>query len=187
MRYSDGTCRLSCTAALALSLAAFALTLAGCESTPVWKDVLSKEGGFSVSMPGTPAEKRQAFQTAAGPVEAHFFTVEADGGGTVYMVVYGDYPEALTATSDREMLLDAARDGAVGNIRGTLLGERRISMGSHPGRELQVLSSDGRLALQMRIYIVNNRQYQVVAVTPKETRSTADRDRFLDSFRLTGN
>jgi len=39
----------------------------------------------------------------------------------------------------------------------------------------------------MRIYLVNNRQYQVVAVTPKETRSTADRDRFLDSFRLTGN
>ncbi len=91
------------------------------------------------------------------------------------------------AADDREMLLDAARDGAVGNIQGTLLGERSVSMGGHPGRELQVLSSDGRLALQMRIYLVKSRQYQVVTVTPKEARSTADRDRFLDSFRLTGN
>jgi len=39
----------------------------------------------------------------------------------------------------------------------------------------------------MRIYLVNSRQYQVVAVAPKELRSTEDRDRFLDSFRLTGN
>ena len=167
-------------------LIALAAALAGCESSP-WKDFQSKEGGFSVSMPGTPTEKRQAFHTQAGPVEAHFFTVEADRGGTVYMVVYGDYPEALMASGDREMLLDAARDGAVGNIRGTLLGERAVSLGGHPGRELQVLSSDGRLALQIRIYLANNRQYQVVAVTPKETRSTADRDRFFDSFRLTGN
>ncbi|MCU0531245.1 MAG: hypothetical protein MUE76_04035 [Syntrophales bacterium] len=162
------------------------LALAGCESSP-WKDFHSKEGGFSVSMPGTPVEKRQAYHTQAGPVEAHFFTVEADRGSLVYMVVYGDYPEALMAADDREMLLDAARDGAVGNIQGTLLGERSVSMGGHPGRELQVLSSDGRLALRMRIYLVKSRQYQVVAVMPKEARSTEDRDRFLDSFRLTGN
>ena len=162
------------------------LALAGCESSQ-WKDFHSKEGGFSVSMPGTPVEKRQAYHTQAGPVEAHFFTVEADRGSLVYMVVYGDYPEALMVADDGEMLLDAARDGAVGNIQGTLLGERSVSMGGHPGRELQVLSSDGRLALQMRIYLVKNRQYQVVAVMPKEARSTADRDRFLDSFRLTGN
>lgn len=90
-------------------------------------------------------------------------------------------------TGDREMLLDAARDGAVGNIQGRLVSERALSLGGHPGRELQVLSSDGRLALRMRIYLVNSRQYQVVAVAPKELRSTEDRDRFLDSFRLTGN
>ena len=162
------------------------LALAGCESSP-WKDFHSKEGGFSVSMPGTPVEKRQAYHTQAGPVEAHFFTVEADRGSLVYMVVYGDYPEALMAANDREMLLDAARDGAVGNIQGTLVSERTVSLGGHPGRELQVLSADGKLALRMRIYLANNRQYQVVAVMPKETRSTEDRDRFLDSFRLTGN
>jgi hypothetical protein len=162
------------------------LALAGCESSP-WKDFHSKEGGFSVSMPGTPVEKRQAFHTQAGPVDAHFFTVEADRGSLVYMVVYGDYPEALMAAGDKEMLLDAARSGAVGNIQGTLLSERTVSLGGHPGRELQVLSADGRLALRMRIYLVNSRQYQVVAVTPKETRSTEDRDRFLDSFRITGS
>ncbi len=162
------------------------LALAGCESSP-WKDFHSKEGGFSVTMPGTPVEKRQAFHTQAGPVEAHFFTVEADRGSLVYMVVYGDYPEALMAAGDKEMLLDAARNGAVGNIQGTLVSERTVSLGGHPGRELQVLSADGRLALRMRIYLVNSRQYQVVAVTPKETRSTEDRDRFLDSFRIAGS
>lgn len=162
------------------------LVLGGCDSSP-WKDFHSKAGGFSVSMPGTPVEKRQAYHTQAGPIEAHFFTVETDRGSLVYMVVYGDYPEALMAANDKEMLLDAARDGAVGNIRGTLLGDRSISMEGHPGRELQVLSSDGRLALKMRIFLVNNRQYQVVAVTPREARSPEDRDRFLDSFRLAGN
>jgi len=178
-------CRFPAISGMAL-LMALAAALAGCESTP-WKDFHSKEGGFSVSMPGTPVEKRQAFHTQAGPVEARFFTVEADRGSMVYMVVYGDYPEALMVTGDREMLLDAARDGAVGNIQGRLVSERALSLGGHPGRELQVLSSDGRLALRMRIYLVNSRQYQVVAVAPKELRSTEDRDRFLDSFRLTGN
>jgi len=162
------------------------LALAGCESSP-WKDFHSKEGGFSVATASTHEEKRKAFHTQAGPVEAHFFTVEADRGSLVYMVVYGDYPEALMAANDREMLLDAARDGAVGNIQGTLVSERTVSLGGHPGRELQALSSDGRLSLRMRIYLANNRQYQVVAVTPKETRSTEDRDRFLNSFRFTGN
>lgn len=185
MRLSLRKCGFPVLSGLSL-LIALALALAGCESSP-WKDFHSKQGGFSVSMPGTPVEKRQAFHTQAGPVEAHFFTVEADRGSLVYMVVYGDYPEALMAANDREMLLDAARDGAVGNIQGTLVSERTVSLGGHPGRELQVLSSDGRLALRMRIYLANNRQYQVVAVTPKETRSTEDRDRFLDSFRLTGN
>jgi hypothetical protein len=161
------------------------LMFAGCEVT-TWKEFESKEGGFSVQMPGPPAEKRQTFNTQVGSVDARFFTVEADRGSSVFMVVYGDYPEALMATEDRNILLDAARDGAVGNIQGTLLSERAISIGDHPGRELQVQSSDGKLALQIRIYLVRNRQYQVVMVSPKSTPSTADRDRFFNSFKLKG-
>ena len=102
------------------------LIFAGCEVT-TWKEFESKEGGFSVQMPGPPTEKRQTFNTQVGSVDARFFTVEADRGASVFMVVYGDYPEALMATEDRNMLLDAARDGAVGNIQGTLLSERAIS------------------------------------------------------------
>ena len=159
------------------------LVLAGCEAT-TWKEFESKDGGFSVSMPGPPAERRQTFNTQVGSVEARFFTVEADRGSSVYMIVYGDYPEDLMASHDKNILLDAARDGAVGNIQGTLLSERAIAIGNHPGRELQVLSSDGKLALQIRLYLAGNRQYQVVMVSPKSSSSTADRDRFFDSFKL---
>ena len=169
-----------------LCLLTVLLALTGCEVT-TWKEFESKEGGFSVQMPGPPAEKRQTFNTQVGSVDARFFTVEADRGASVFMVVYGDYPEALMAAEDMTILLDAARDGAVGNIQGTLLSERAISIGGHPGRELQVQSSDGKLALQIRIYLVGSRQYQVVMVSPKATPSTADRDRFFDSFKLKGN
>ncbi len=170
---------------VALMLVAL-LLFAGCEATP-WKEFESKEGGFSVMMPGPPAEKRQTFNTQLGSVDARFFTVEAERGSSVYMVVYGDYPEALMATEDKGLLLDAARDGAVGNIQGTLLSEREISIGGHPGRELQVQSSDGKLSLQIRIYLVGSRQYQVVMVSPKSSTPAADRDRFFDSFKLKGS
>ncbi len=160
------------------------LALAGCERSP-WQEFSSKEGAFSVSMPGAPAEKRQLFDTRSGSVEAHFFTLEH--GSAVYMVVYGDYPEAPLAAADKDRILDSARDGAVGNIQGTLLDERTVTLSGHPGREARIQSFDGRLELLMRIYLVNARQYQVVTVFPKETASTKDRDRFLDSFKLTGS
>ena len=77
------------------------------------------------------------------------------------------------------MLLDAARDGAW--VSGGRCWASAPSLGGHPGgRELQVLSSDGRLALQIRIYLANKRQYQVVSVTPKER----DRRRTKTGFRL---
>jgi hypothetical protein len=159
------------------------LALAGCERSP-WQEFNSKEGAFAVIMPGAPAEKSQIFSTRIGPVEAHFFTVEH--GNAVYMIVYGDYPEVPSAAEDRDRLLDAARDGAVGNIRGTLLEERAVSLSGHPGREARIHSSDGGLELLMRIYLVDSRQYQVVTVFPKDSVPSKDRDRFFESFKLTG-
>ena len=147
---------------------------------------VSEEGGFQIMTPLPLEESTQSVDSELGPIEVHFFMAELSN--RAYMVGYSDYPEDFIAQSDPQVLLDGARDGAVGNINGKLVSEFKISLADqYPGRELVVtalLDEDTEGTLKGRMYLVNNRLYQIMVVAPSGDMSTQAMDDFINSFTL---
>lgn len=144
-----------------------------------WKPVVSTTGGFKVTMPPKPTEKKQQVKTATG--QLNVFLLLADGrNDSVFVVSYCDYPDADSKKGTEQKRLDHARDGAVSSARGKLLKEEAIKLKGHPGREI-VIEKNGETVARMRIFLVNRRLYQVMALgnaAPKEAGF------FLASFDL---
>jgi hypothetical protein len=86
--------------------------------------------------------------------------------------------------------LDKARDGAIGNLKGTLLKEEAISLGGYAGRDLKVSATKGDmdLILRSRIYDIGGRVYILQHLFKKVSDSPATAQKtamFFDSFKVT--
>jgi hypothetical protein len=165
-------------------LASFAFVVAlapALASAQDWKEFSSQECRCSAQYPGNPQPKTQAMQTKVGTLEAKMFMLEMPTA--FYAMAYVDYPKDALGKKPPDELLDGARDGAVGNVKGKLGSETKISMNGYPGRELRI-EAPGDLALQARIYMVKERLYQILVVMPKSKESEAEAKKFLDSFKF---
>src|SRR6188472_2951647 len=89
-----------------------------------WETVTSKEGGFSVSMPGKPTlNKTEVRKSAGGDVRT--IQVGCGGAGGVYLAFKVILPTAIVkGTKDAE--LDAERNYAIKEWNGKMLAERKI-------------------------------------------------------------
>jgi hypothetical protein len=159
----------------------FLLALIGCQQA-TWEKFSSSEGAFSVLMPGTPTQQVRTAKTSSGSIDAHMFLVEHRD--VAYIVAYSDYPNPMIQERTPKLILDGARDGAVANLQGKLVGESIISLDGHQGRELQIESPDGKVTVTARIFLVDRRLYQVMVLTPQGKDSSEDVRKFFDSFRL---
>ena len=76
--------------------------------------------------------------------------------------------------------------GAVANVDGKLLNERRVTLQGHPGREMWVKAeSNGEQGrVHARIYLVGRRLYQMLVAGSEAQFSESDAEYFLDSFQL---
>jgi len=149
-----------------------------------WEKFTSTEGAFSVLMPGTPTKEKQTENTQWGPVDLYFFIVERED--VVYMVDCVDYPQSFVQQIDPEVILDNARNAGVANAQGTLLSEHIISLEEYPGRELRIKypTLGGEIIVHTRIFLVDNRLYQIAVTTQREESFSEDIGKFFDSFAL---
>lgn len=168
---------------MVLLLGSFAL-LGGCGGAGggQWQQFGASEGGFTVSMPGQPVKRQEALTTAVGPLQSWSYSV-APAQGVAYGVDYADYPSAVVQRYPPDAVLNSARDALVAKVNGRLRDERAISLGGYPGRELQLDVATGGF-VRARLYLVGQRQYQVVAVIPNDKAGSQDASRFLNSFKL---
>ena len=147
-----------------------------------WKSFTSKEGGFSVSLPAIPREKRQTVKGPKGAREVTIFVLEAKGDGS-FVVSFSEFSPSEVKAGSEEKRLSHARDGAVESTKGKLLHERKITLEGHAGRELWI-EKERQGIVQLRLYAVRNRLYQTLAVGPKEFIESKETGWFLDSFKL---
>jgi len=166
---------------LALALAVTLLASCSLLSQP-WVEFTSPDGSFSASFPETPEEQTQSIDTAAGPITLHGFTV--DRGYIAYAVMYSDFPSDLIQQGDPDLLLDGGVDGAVTNVQGNLVSKTTISLDGHPGREFTIESDAQQVTVKGRIFLVDNRLYQVIVVIAEGGSFESETAKFLDSFTL---
>jgi len=163
-----------------LYLVLVATVLVGCQLSNS-KTFTSDEAGFSISFPGSPTQDAQNVNTPIGAITMHTFMIEKSD--VAYMVAYSDYPESLVNQTPPDVILSGARDGAVANIQGRLVNEIFISLQGHLGREIIIEAPAAEAFARVRIYLVENRMYQIMALTSTQQESLTDEiTNYLNSF-----
>jgi hypothetical protein len=150
---------------------------------PKLEKVTSKEGKFTVEMPGKPKESSKEINTPNGATTMYLFSL--DGGAVAHLVTYSDHPAKVVKDLGTDKCLDNVRDGNVKGIKGKLVDERKITIGKnrYPGRELIITFGDSK-AYRARIYFVDNRLYQIIYTGTEEGAKEKAVDAYLESFQL---
>jgi hypothetical protein len=159
------------------------------ESNPkTWKEFVSKEGFFSVLLPGTPVQQIQRAGSAEGPLDYFSYTLQTEAHS--YFVAYVDFPEVPNDVRGIIKILDGGRDGAIATINGKLISEVDFLLKGVPGRAITVEGANQ--LLKARIFLAELRLYLVMIVANKNQTTSpeisslenATVERFLGSFKL---
>jgi hypothetical protein len=143
------------------------------------KEFSSKEGGFTVLLPGTPSASVQKSKDLVN----HIFVL--DRKPTAYLVAYLiDSKLSKAGADDIARTLEKARKSVEVGFKGKLLSEKKITLDKHPGIEFQ-LEAPAAGIYRSRAFVANDRLYQVTVLGPKDVVTSAEADKILDSFKLT--
>jgi hypothetical protein len=154
-----------------------------------WKEVSSKDGGFSVALPGTPEKDSEALDLPPfGKTQVSSIIGHLKQGQCLFMAQYNAFPRQITKDKDIEGLFDATRDRMLKDEPGLKkVGEQRISWKENPGKEFDYKadSRKGKLVVKQRVYLVNHQRFYVLwGMAADDVASATNVDAFLDSFKL---
>lgn len=127
----------------------------------VWKEFSSPEGGFSVSLPGTPQAKTQEVDSPPWTVSFRSYVLKTSVG--VYDVSYSDLPISSEDPAHIRAGLDANREALPKREGMKLLREKEINFDGIPAREWLLLS--GGEVVRRRLIPVKDRLYTLTFTT----------------------
>jgi hypothetical protein len=166
-------------------LAVVLLVAAGC-SDPSWREVASPDGGFRIRMRGDPRVEQRNVDTPAGKITGHWYSL--DGEDSVFGVGFADYPHQILQRTPSRNMFSGVRDSWLKRIGGQLDGNATdIKLdGKWVGMEFSARGKlDGRDAwMRGRLYLVDNRLYQLIVFGNKETIPVSDINQFMGSFKV---
>jgi hypothetical protein len=145
---------------------------------PDWKPYSYPTDGFSASFPSAPTIEKQNISSGGGTFELR--TYETDDSATALIAAVCDYG-ATAASRDPDTILEDAQKGAINNIKGQLVSEKKITLGANHGVEFEADSDNAHISA--RIYLVGSVLYQMIVAAPLKTKY-ADTGRYLESFQL---
>ena len=131
-----------------------------------------------MAFPSAPIAGKQNISTTAGTVELRTYSAQDSSAELVAAVC--DYG-ATASGKDPDVILDGAEKGAIGNFKGHMVSEKKITLGANHGIAFEADSDSAHLSA--RIYLAGTTLYQVVVASPLNV-PYADTARFLDSFQL---
>lgn len=138
---------------------------------------LSSTGRFAIAFPSPPKVVTEEDDIDGDPIQLHLF--ESTTTTTQYMVAYADLPSAFLSQG-AETVLDQLQDYtfAENTLEALVESEVEVQVSGHPGRRYRYSDDDG--TIDMRLYLVDERAYLLMAVDSDAT----DVDRFISSFSL---
>jgi hypothetical protein len=151
-----------------------------------WQPLRQPAAKFVIDFPGTPKEKKQSQLTAVGNIDINFYQLETNNGNMLYQIGWMDFPANIIAsTPDKNVLLDGGVSGALSAVGGKKISENYMTLAGHPGRDVKLsVTSPVKGEFIMRVYLVNNRVYQIIAGGTVGKISWNDVNRFVNSFKL---
>jgi len=148
-----------------------------------WIKYDSKEGRYSILLPSQPKVGSQEATTGDG-VAFTQYKAAVFGADAAYMIGYFDYTDAMSFT------IDKARDEMVAAVKGTLIGEKTVRLGSSLGREIRLLVKDANGSeydMRARFFDIDRRVY-VLQFLALKSADVAIADvkaaRYFDSFQV---
>ncbi len=158
----------------------------GREDRPLkWTSFTSTAGRFAISLPGDPRQvfsRADGYMTFVGPTmyAASYFDVRPRGKDDTINGALDRACDAVVATWKKQHL-----------PKGEVVGRKKIQLGKHPGREVEVIAkgSARSLRFRVRVYFVerpgDDPRVHVVGFLGLEKGPDAkDADRFLGSLKL---
>jgi hypothetical protein len=144
-----------------------------------WKRFTDKVAGFSANFPG---RVKQVTKRSPKGIPT-FITMSDDGGEITYAVAWNELPKGADGARSKEYL-----KGAVKSLGEAVKSKREIMTRGHPGFQLILeFEEDGReLEMTSRVYVVNQRLFQVYASCPRGKGDPELFAKFLDSFKFPG-
>jgi hypothetical protein len=148
-----------------------------------WFTYTSPEGKYSVSMMEQPKLSQQNVTAASGDDMVQFMA-GASADPAYLMVGYFDYPQSNTFS------LNAARDGMVNSLHGTLLDDEAVSLGGSPGRAVKIAAKTETgldFITRARFYDISRRIYVLQCLVPVSDEGQGAIqicNQFFDSFRV---
>ena len=90
---------------------------------PEWKTYSYPADGFSASLPLEPIVQKKDVPTEKGSFEMHVYMMQETDSALVVMAC--DYGDAI-AGRDADSILHGAQEGAISNVRGHLIREKKL-------------------------------------------------------------
>lgn len=149
-----------------------------------WQAVKTEGLGFKIEMPGDPKVEEETVDLGDGQ-SAKMRTIQILSPQAIYDVTIADYPAGMAQSIGTDKVLDNARDGALANAPGPLKGESKVVFAGHPARELLVDMTMG-MTLRSYIFLVQDRLYNIGAITKDGSERSADIEKYFASFALEG-
>ena len=149
---------------------------------PPLKLFVCPDGSFQVSMPGDPLEQMPPDDAQA---TGKMYVVEESN--SIYQVGYLERtPPPRESKTQRQAMLDAGREDVVTRVRGKLAASKNITVnGRYAGVEYEIDLPEPGVLYRSRVFLVEQRTYQLVVIGRKAWARSADVDRFFDSLKLT--
>jgi hypothetical protein len=178
--------------------AAIAVLLAACTPRFDWREIRQPAAGFVVALPDKPQTvvREIVFAHPAGAVRAEMTMLSTGVGASLFAVGSVRLPPSVLDTpAALEVTLAWFSDGLLRNVQAT---QPTTAAAGQPGglgtrtlRAAQAFSAAGKTAggrpaqLAVRLYVVDDRIFQLVALGAEGEIPPQALETFFDSFRLT--
>ncbi|MBP9655468.1 MAG: hypothetical protein KBE19_13860 [Rhodocyclaceae bacterium] len=184
--------------ALRLVAAATFVALAACSPRFDWREIRQPQAGYLVALPDRPqtAAREIAFEHPGGAVRAEMTMLSSGVGASLFAVGSVRLPRfALEPHEALEATLDWFGDGLLRNLQATAptpadagppagLGTRKL-LATRAFTAAGSAGSGRPARLAVRLYVVDDRLFQLVALVAEGEVPPQALETFFDSFRLT--
>jgi hypothetical protein len=150
-----------------------------------WKPYSSKQGRFSVVMPGDTKVISTPVNLGTGDKSKLWGVLSAEAATrTLYISAYMDLPASIDPKSKMAQdSLDQGIDGLIDGQGYDVISRTRFALKGYPGQEIRYQLKNGHTG-RCRVFLVKARLYFLIVESEQDAPEQKNVDRFMQSFKL---